>query len=86
MNKLNENIPFLKKINLRKKEQEKEDEIKRQLQTANQNWNDWRFQINWNKVEWVNPRNNIEQNNSFCVSFKNICFKYNNKNEHWVVH
>ena len=28
---------------------------------ANQNWNDWKFQIHRNKIEWVNPRNFIER-------------------------
>ena len=37
---------------------------------ANQNWNDWKFQINWNKLDWVNPRSRIEQNNPFCASSK----------------
>ena len=41
MNKLNDSLPPLKKIKLRKKAQEKEDEKK--LQTDNQNWNDWKF-------------------------------------------
>ena len=29
-------------------------------QMANQNCNDWNFQIHWNKLEWVNPRSHIE--------------------------
>ena len=37
-----------------------------------QRWNDWKFQIHWNKLEWVNPRNRSEVNHPFCVySFKN---------------
>ena len=43
MNKFNEKLPLLKKSKLRKKAQENEDKIKRNLQMANQNWNDWRF-------------------------------------------
>ena len=57
MKKMNEKLPPLKKRKLSKKAEEKEDEIKRNLQTANQNWNEWKFQIHWNKLEWVNPRN-----------------------------
>ena len=52
----------------------------------NQNWNDWKFQIHWNKFEWVNPRNFNEQKKSFCVSPKNLYMKYNNKTTHWVGH
>ena len=33
----------------------------------NQSWNDWRFQIHWNKIDWVNPRNGSKGNNPFCV-------------------
>ena len=61
MNKFNENLLPLKKSKLRKKAQEKEDEIKRNLQTENQNWNDWRFQIHQNKLEWVDSININEQ-------------------------
>ena len=51
MNKLNKNLRPLRKLKLSKKVQEKEDEIKRNLQKANQNWNSWKFQIHWNKLE-----------------------------------
>ena len=57
MNKLNEKLPPLNKRKPRKKAQENEDKIKINLQTTNQNWNYWKFQIHWNKLEWVNPRN-----------------------------
>ena len=50
MNKLNENLPLLKKLKLIKKAHKKEDEIKRNLQMENKNWNDWKFQIHWNKL------------------------------------
>ena len=43
---------------------------------ANQSWNDWEFQIHWNKLEWVNPRIFIEINNPFCVPFKNSFERY----------
>ena len=43
MNKLNENLPNLNKNKLSKKSQEKEDEIRRNLQKANQYWNDWKI-------------------------------------------
>ena len=68
MNKLSQKLPPLKKINLSKKSQEKEDEIKIKLRKANQVWNELNFQIDWNKLEWVNPRSCDEQKNPFCVS------------------
>ena len=51
---------------------------------ANQNQNDWIFQIHWNKHEWVNSRSCNEQNNPFCMSFKKLCLKDNNKTAYWV--
>ena len=82
--KLNENLPPLKKIKPREKSQEKEYEIKRKLQTDNQNCNDQKFQIHWNKLEWENPRNCNEQKNPYCVSSKDFYLKDNNKAAHWV--
>ena len=40
MKRMNENLPPLKKRKLSKKEQEKEVDVKRNLQMANQSWND----------------------------------------------
>ena len=34
----------------------------------NQSWNDWKFTIHWNKLEWVNTRSRIKGNNRFCPS------------------
>ena len=51
---------------------------------ANRNWNDWEFQIHWNKIEWINTRNFNEKRKPFCVSSKNLCLKDNNKTAHWV--
>ena len=84
--KINENLPPLKKLKLSKKAQEKEDKIKRNIQMENQNWNGWKFQIHWNKLEWVNPRSCSEGRNHFCVSSKKLCLKDNNKTAHWVGH
>ena len=33
------------------------------LYEANKWWNDWKFQLNWNKHEWVNPRSKIIRKN-----------------------
>ena len=55
MEKLGQNLPRIKKREL-SKEQEEEDKIKRRLAEENQEWCDCKFQIHWNKLEWVNPR------------------------------
>ena len=80
---MNEKIPPIKKRKLCKKK-EKEYEIKRNIQTSNQNWNDLEFQIQWNKLEWANPRNWNEQKNPYCVFSKNFYLKDNNKTAYWV--
>ena len=43
MKKISNNLPPLKKQNISKKSQEKDDKIKKNLQTSNRNWNDWKF-------------------------------------------
>ena len=61
------------------------DEIRRRLTEANQMWNDWIFQMHWNKLEWVNPRSRNERKIHFvCLQIK--CFKDNVKPAHWVGH
>ena len=67
MNKSNEKIPTQKKRKLSKKSQEKENKIKINLKMADQNWNERKFQIHWNKLEWVNLRSRIEQKSILCV-------------------
>ena len=84
MNKLGQNLPPLKKSKLSKKSQKEEDKIKRRLTKANQYWNNWKLQIHWNKLEWVNPRSRDERENPFCVSSQKHCFKDNVKPAHWV--
>ena len=72
MNKLGQKLPPLKKSILSKRYQKEEYEIKIRLTEANQYWNDWNFQIHWNKLEQVNPRRLDKRNNLFCVSSKTI--------------
>ena len=58
VDKLGQNLPPLKKLS---KTKEEENKIKRRLTEANQEWCDWKFQIHWNKLEWVNPRSRDER-------------------------
>ena len=30
--------------------------MKKYILKVNEVWNDWKFQIHWNKLEWVVPR------------------------------
>ena len=61
MEKLGQKLPPPKKRKLRKKFKKEEYKIKRRLTKDNQEWNDWKFQIHWNKLEWVNPRSPDER-------------------------
>ena len=49
-----------------------EGKINRRLNEANQEWNDWKFQIHWNKLERINPRSCYERKISIFVSKKNM--------------
>ena len=70
MDILSQSLPTLNKRKLIKKAQENKDEIKINLHKANQSWNDWKFQIHWNKLEWQNPKICHEQKNPFVCLLK----------------
>ena len=70
MKKVGNNLPQLIKQKLSKKEKERYDKIKLNLHTANRNWNDWKFQIYWNMIEWVNPRGKILRKEPYSTSSK----------------
>jgi len=53
-----------KEKEIKQKKQEEDNKIKRRLTEANQEWCDWKFQIHWNKLEWVNPRSGDERKNT----------------------
>ena len=72
MKQTSKNLPPLRKQKLSKKAQEKDDRIKSNKQAANSNWNDWRFQIHWNMIEWVNPRSKIIRIKYYSTSSKTI--------------
>ena len=54
-------LPPLRKRKLSKKAQEKDYRIKCKLHTANSNWDYCKFQLYWNKIEWVNPRSKTNE-------------------------
>ena len=68
MKKMSTNLPPLKKRKPRKKSQEKEVGIKIKLHKADKYGNASKFQIHWNKLDWVNPSSCDERKNPFlCV-------------------
>ena len=52
-----------------------QNEIQKKLYEANRWWNDWRFQLHWNKLEWVYPKSNPKIVKHFFVSSKKYISK-----------
>ena len=75
MYKLGQKLPPLKKSKFRKKSQKDEDKIKIILTEVDQEWNDWKFQIHWNNIEWVNPRSCEERKQIILHVFKKNVLK-----------
>ena len=68
MGESSKGLPPLKISELSKTPQEKEDEIQKQLYEDNKWWNYWKFQLHWNKLEWVNPITIIKIDKPYLVS------------------
>ena len=56
MKKIQKGLPPLKRTKLSKKEQKRQELIKNKLFQSNMWWNDWKFQLHWNMLEWVDPK------------------------------
>ena len=72
MEKFAKGLPSLNRSKLSKTPQQREDEIQKQLYEDNKWWNYWKFQLHWNKLEWVNPRAITKRNKPFSVSAKSL--------------
>ena len=53
--KIARGLPPLKRTKLSKKAQERQDYIQNKLYEANRWWNNWKSQLRWIKLEWVDP-------------------------------
>ena len=51
-------LPPLKRKKLSKKVQKIQGVIQKKLYEDNRWWNYWKFQLHWNKLEWVDPKYN----------------------------
>ena len=56
------------------------------LQQSHQHWNDWKFLINWNDLEWVFPRSQNLKKKPFCTSSHKFYIKYKSTINHWIGH
>ena len=70
MRKSARGLPPLKRTKQSKKAQERQDEIQKKLHEANKWWNGWKFQLHWNKLEWVDRKSNPKKGKPFSVSSK----------------
>ena len=65
-------LPPLKITKLSKKAQERQDYIQNKLYEANRWWNDWKSQLHWNNLEWVDPKSAPKRVKPFSVSLKSF--------------
>ena len=49
-------------------------------------WNDWRFQIHWNMLEWVDPKSKPKRVKPFSVSSKKLYIDNKDRTAHFVGH
>ena len=54
--KISKGTPTVEENKLSKKAQKSQDLIKNKLFQSNMWWNDWKFQLHWNMLEWVDPK------------------------------
>ena len=70
LEKCKKGLPPLKRTKLGKKAQKRQDRIKKEFFVSNMWWNDWKFQLHWNKLEWVDPISTPKRVKTFSVSAK----------------
>ena len=63
----------------------KGDDIK-SLKKSHKNWNYPKFQIHWNKLEWVFPKSLNVKKNPFCKISHKFYIKYKAMENHWILH
>ena len=77
-------IPPLKRTKLSRKAQDRHDLILKKLYESNRWWNDWRFQLHWNKLEWVDPKAIPKIFKPYSVSSKKFYIINNDRTAHFV--
>ena len=81
---MHENLPPIRIRRLRKFDQIKEYETKEKLIKENYHWNNWKFQLNLNKLVWVYPKTQNCNNNPFCSSNHKLYIKYGKQICHFL--
>ena len=79
-------LPQLKRKKLSKKAQKRNDIIKNKPFKSIRWWNDWKFQLHWNLLEWVDPKSTPKRVRPFSVSSKKLYINNNYRTAHFVGH
>ena len=58
----------------------------KKLYESNRWWNDWKFKLHWNMLEWVDPKSTPKRVKPFSVSSKKFYIKNNDRTAHFVGH
>ena len=60
--------------------------IQKKLYECNRWWNDWKFHLHWNNLEWVDPKSTPKRVKLFSVSSKKFYINKNDRTAHFVGH
>ena len=74
LKKFQKGLPTLKRTKLSKKAQDRHDLINKKIFQSNRWWNYWRFQLHWNKLEWVDPKSTPKRVKPYSVSSKKVLY------------
>ena len=77
-------LPPLKRTKLGKKAKKGQGLIKNELFKSNMWWNDWKLQLHWNMLEWVNPKSTNKRVKPFAASSKKFYNNNNDRTAHFV--
>ena len=56
----------------------------KKLYESNRWWNDQKFQLHWNKLEWVDPKSTPKRVMAYSVSSKKFWINNNDRTAHFV--
>ena len=84
LEKCQKGLPPLKRTKLGKKAKKRQDLIKKEFFVSNMWWNDWKFQLHWNMLEWVNPKSRTKRVKPFSVSSNKFYININDRTAHFV--
>ena len=79
-------LPPLNKTKPSKKSQERQDVIQKKLFETNRWRKDWKFQLHWNKLEWVDPKSNPKIVKPYSVSSTFLNISKIDRKSHFVGH